>query len=124
MATTLTIALAIWPWAYIVQVGDSRCDINLDLRSKAILAIYAIATVVLIMTSEFVTWSPVGAAQIDGMQGRYLIPVAPAAFALLYNRRLRWIGRDRDLGWIAVASVLVLFITAAVALTHRYYDGN
>ena len=103
---------------------DSRCDINLDLRSKAILAIYAIATVVLIMTSEFVTWSPVGAAQIDGMQGRYLIPVAPAAFALLYNRRLRWIGRDRDLGWIAVASVLVLFITAAVALTHRYYDGN
>jgi protein phosphatase len=25
MATTLTIALAVWPWAYIVQVGDSRC---------------------------------------------------------------------------------------------------
>ncbi len=25
MATTLTLALAIWPWAYVVQVGDSRC---------------------------------------------------------------------------------------------------
>ena len=25
MATTLTLALAVWPWAYIVQVGDSRC---------------------------------------------------------------------------------------------------
>ncbi len=24
MATTLTLALAIWPWAYVVQVGDSR----------------------------------------------------------------------------------------------------
>jgi protein phosphatase len=25
MATTLTVALAVWPWAYVVQVGDSRC---------------------------------------------------------------------------------------------------
>ncbi len=25
MATTLTLAIVMWPWAYIVQVGDSRC---------------------------------------------------------------------------------------------------
>lgn len=25
MATTLTLFLAVWPWAYVVQVGDSRC---------------------------------------------------------------------------------------------------
>ncbi len=25
MATTLTLAIAVWPWMYIVQVGDSRC---------------------------------------------------------------------------------------------------
>jgi len=25
MATTLTLALAVWPWMYIAQVGDSRC---------------------------------------------------------------------------------------------------
>lgn len=25
MATTLTMLLAVWPWAYVVQVGDSRC---------------------------------------------------------------------------------------------------
>ena len=25
MATTLTLAIVIWPWAYVVQVGDSRC---------------------------------------------------------------------------------------------------
>jgi serine/threonine protein phosphatase PrpC len=28
MATTLTLALAIWPWAYVVQVGDSRCYLH------------------------------------------------------------------------------------------------
>lgn len=25
MATTLTLVLAVWPWMYVVQVGDSRC---------------------------------------------------------------------------------------------------
>lgn len=25
MATTLTLVVAVWPWAYVVQVGDSRC---------------------------------------------------------------------------------------------------
>jgi serine/threonine protein phosphatase PrpC len=25
MATTLTLALAVWPWLYVTQVGDSRC---------------------------------------------------------------------------------------------------
>lgn len=25
MATTLTVAIAVWPWVYVVQVGDSRC---------------------------------------------------------------------------------------------------
>lgn len=25
MATTLTVALAVWPWCFVVQVGDSRC---------------------------------------------------------------------------------------------------
>jgi serine/threonine protein phosphatase PrpC len=25
MATTLTVVIAVWPWAYVLQVGDSRC---------------------------------------------------------------------------------------------------
>ncbi len=28
MATTLTVAIVIWPWAYVVQVGDSRCYVH------------------------------------------------------------------------------------------------
>ncbi len=34
MATTLTLALAVWPWLYVVQVGDSRCYyfLNGDLK--------------------------------------------------------------------------------------------
>ncbi len=30
MATTMTLAIVIWPWVYVVQVGDSRCYHYLD----------------------------------------------------------------------------------------------
>jgi serine/threonine protein phosphatase PrpC len=30
MATTLTVALFVWPWLYVVQVGDSRCYVYMD----------------------------------------------------------------------------------------------
>ena len=42
MATTLTLALAVWPWLYVVQVGDSRCyywdgaTLNLMTRDQTI----------------------------------------------------------------------------------------
>ena len=36
MATTLTVGVVIWPWAYVVQVGDSRCYIFVDGKLKQI----------------------------------------------------------------------------------------
>lgn len=105
-----------------IALRESRVDIALGVGHKALLATYVIATTGLIMTVMFLTWSPVAASHINGMQGRYFFPVAPAAFAVLYNRRLRWLGRERDLPWIAIVSVLILFGVAVVALIHRYYN--
>ena len=28
MATTLSLGIVVWPWLYVVQVGDSRCYLN------------------------------------------------------------------------------------------------
>jgi protein phosphatase len=30
MATTLTVCIVVWPWLYVVQVGDSRAYLNVD----------------------------------------------------------------------------------------------
>lgn len=36
MATTMTLAIIIWPWVYVVQVGDSRCYQFLDGRLRQV----------------------------------------------------------------------------------------
>jgi Serine/threonine protein phosphatase len=36
MATTLTVGVVIWPWAYVVQVGDSRCYVYSDGKLRLI----------------------------------------------------------------------------------------
>jgi protein phosphatase len=30
MATTLSLGIAVWPWLYVLQVGDSRCYVHQD----------------------------------------------------------------------------------------------
>jgi hypothetical protein len=46
------------------------------------------AVLLLLSLSQYVTWTPVGAGFVDGLQGRYFLPVAPVAAILFYNRRL------------------------------------
>ena len=36
MATTLSLGIVIWPWLYVVQVGDSRCYIYQDRRLRQV----------------------------------------------------------------------------------------
>lgn len=36
MATTLTVGFAVWPWLYVVQVGDSRCYLFADGKLRQI----------------------------------------------------------------------------------------
>jgi serine/threonine protein phosphatase PrpC len=36
MATTLSLGVVVWPWLYVVQVGDSRCYLYLDGRLRQV----------------------------------------------------------------------------------------
>lgn len=74
--------------------------------------------VVAIYLYNFVFWTPVGAKQIEGVQGRYLIPIAPLLFFPLCAGRIRkpwWFGS-------AVAVFIVFILSVSLkALLWRYY---
>jgi predicted membrane protein DUF2142 len=90
-------------------------------RRRLLLAVVVMTTLVSIAASQYAAWTPYRAPFIEGIQGRYFLPVAPAA-ALLFQSR-RGAGRlalDRLAVWLAAASVIGLAAGLA-AVAGRYY---
>ena len=71
---------------------------------------------------KYVAWTPLGAGFVEGLQGRYFLPLAPAAALLLYNRRLagRWPagpGAGRRFGAVSLAFTVLTLL----CIWFRYY---
>ena len=47
----------------------------IDNKDKLVNGIIFISTIILMFTSLYVQWTPLGASFIDGVQGRYFIPL-------------------------------------------------
>ena len=68
----------------------------------------------------YAAWSPVGASYVEGVQGRYFIPIAPMIFLVAANRKFRW----TESRWWAPAFVAFHIAGLAVVLAvlmNRYY---
>ncbi len=87
---TFPTALA-WPHLgvlIVVAILDGRGEAGLGRWTRGLLAVVAVATYVLITTMNYLAWSPIGAASVSFVQGRYYIPIVPLLLLLLSSRRL------------------------------------
>ncbi len=75
----------------------------------------------LIFLSLYVTWTPVGMARIDGMQGRYFIPLLPMLLFVLPGG----IGGQRVPVWIwwlaPLAAILAMDVTIPRLIEAQFY---
>lgn len=76
----------------------------------------------LIFLTQYMTWTPVGAARVDGVQGRYFIPMLPILLLLLGRwpilpPRLRWIW------WITPLAALIASDIVIPRLIAQAYYG-
>ena len=88
----LDVPLPIW-WLGIYLLGL----IPVSLMDKSNIKIYSIQkivsfiTLILIFVAVclfiYLSWTPVGQDTIEGIQGRYFIPIGPLLFLLLFNKR-------------------------------------
>jgi uncharacterized membrane protein len=91
----------------------------------AILAISAATEAVLLLNDLF--WTSVGAMRVDGLQGRYFIPIAPAVLMLIHGlwRALppKFRSRRSDFRRNATAAAIILFSAAytLIVLYYHYY---
>jgi uncharacterized membrane protein len=110
--------------ALAVTGGDP--GIEMPARSRLLVAAVAVMGLLFISTSQYLGWTPVGEQAIEGPQGRYFLPLAPAGALLLYNRR--WPGRLAATSppWLdaaAMAGTSAAFTAVALVRIWTRYHG-
>jgi uncharacterized membrane protein len=88
------------------------------------------ASLLAISLALYLVWTPLGADFVQGMQGRYLLPLAPVAALLLYRRRAAGrLGAVAASWWpAAVAAACAVLSVGFTVLTllliwFRYYGA-
>lgn len=98
-------------WISLIVLGllvllDGLPPVEVKPWQRALLCLMAVSTLALVSASQYAIWTAYGADYVDGVQGRYLIPLAPAAAWLLHTRRFAVspLLLDRVLPWLSVLS--------------------
>jgi len=103
-----------------VTVLDKDKEIMVEMRQKLTSVVTLLVVVVAIFTAMYIGWSAVGANQIKGVAGRYLIPLAPLLFLLFYNQKIMY-----EKGkWFYVVMVAISVVTVVLTITkiwHQFY---
>ena len=83
-------------WIYIVNILIlflipliDKNGIRINFKNKSVILGTFLMISGLIFLFEYLTWNPVAAVKITGVQGRYFIPVLPLLFLLSYNNKFK-----------------------------------
>ncbi len=93
---------------------------KINIRQKLIMASIALATILGLATTQYLTWTPVGKEIIDGLHGRYFIPILPLGLFLFSNQKLKAFENLIKVG--AMGYVLLTAIITSYILHQRYWD--
>jgi len=100
---------------------DKDSNYVLPRWSKAIFTLIFIGTAFIVATLLYMTWSPIRGSGIEGVQGRYFIPIAPLFFLLFYNKKVEWILFDSYAHKLVYLTVIVSLLITANSVIWRYY---
>jgi len=82
----------IFVYGYIFFLGISifsdRIIKRKDYRFRFYIIIYLIGTYITMLSALYISWTPLGAEYVDGIQGRYFIPLIPILAIFLSNKKI------------------------------------
>jgi uncharacterized membrane protein len=103
----------------LVSLIDQKKQLFFAPWQKLISFLIAGAVFYAIFLSLYLTWTPVGYKTLEGMQGRYLIPIGPVLLPLSLNNIF-----PTSKSWKSILVVVYLFIVLSITirtLILRYY---
>jgi hypothetical protein len=113
-------------WGYAALLGllalfDARSTVTVSPGQRVLLVFVTLAVLALVSASQYAVWTPYGADFLEGIQGRYFLPLGPAAAWILHTRRLSAdpARLGRVLPWVS----LVCLGVALWSVIQRYYYG-
>jgi uncharacterized membrane protein len=98
---------------------DSKKEIALPYAKKMLILSVCLINVLVIFTSLYLIWNPVGTDIIDGLQGRYFVPIGILVFLIFYNNRFKINPQIHTM--ITIAYVPFVLMTMFFVLISRYY---
>lgn len=101
---------------------DSRPNVIILLKDKLKIFAVLLSTIFLLYLLIYLSWTPVGQKVVEGIQGRYFIPLAPLLLLLFYNRKISLKIRTNKLGLVIVSYSLFALIISLSVLLNRYYN--
>lgn len=104
---------------FIVSLLDNNNNIRLKAIHRIILFLTSFITIVCIFTLLFLTYNGAGSKIIEGVQGRYFIPIAPLIFLAFYNNIFK-IKENKLFVSVVIISIFALSLTIKVLL-FRYF---
>lgn len=80
-----------------------------------------IGQVVMLMVMFYFNWTDVGAKVIEGIQGRYLLPLAP--FVIFGGLEVwLWLGKERARDLLLASAMVIVLVNSFRIISKRYYD--
>jgi uncharacterized membrane protein len=108
-----------WAVLLFTALSGADRDVSISFKARALAATIIALSTLFVATCLYMTWTTVGNNLIEGLQGRYIIPLSPLIFLTVYNRRLM-LKEDR-FGPLLAAYFFVLLTFTSYALVRGYY---
>jgi uncharacterized membrane protein len=116
----LLLAVVVLVAAYAIELGPriGRPKV-LELVSAFLPVVLFVVGVLAVLTTLWIEWTPIGSSTVNGLQGRYLLPlvVVPVVTVVLLTRR----SRTSSGFWLIVVGMAVLSVTEAAIVIGTFY---
>jgi uncharacterized membrane protein len=111
-----------YPVLSAVVLGDNQPTVSMSLSSRLTALVVFMISLLGILTSLYLTWNRLQAPIISGLQGRYLIPIAPLAVIPFYRLKSRW-NTEPGIGKFTIYYLIAILSITVWTLVNRYYIG-
>jgi uncharacterized membrane protein len=111
-------------WSYLlvlilVALVDCQPNIRIDAWQKILFMFTSLLAFLFVAAGQWITWTPLNAHKVSGIQGRYLIPIVPSIVLGFYNQKLE---KDTKAVKVFVPAYLVVVLVFTVAsIIKRFY---